>query len=311
MRLERGLTLVELMVALVVSALILVAVASTFIATRASFRTQDDAAAAQENASFATAVIGRMIRQGGYSFLHLNSTTNLPYEGRCRVRDGEILTGSITVAKHGWRITAKRDTAALAYRPPGSAAPSDEITLLFCGAHDGGTVDCLGNAVARDEVHSARLRIEVLAGVNGAVPVLDANGAPQIGLVCYSRQIAPSPTAEQRAVVAVGIEAVRYAFGVDRNDDGFVREWLSAADIDAASVATPLWGKIRAVKISFVTRGNNLSLGTPDTRELWHFGPTDPNGSKQSVSAQPATEQLRPRKVFQSTLTLRNMGDSI
>lgn len=295
-------TLVELMVSLVVGLLIVLAATSIFLGTRAAFRTQDDGAAIAETGAFASAALNRMVRQGGFAFMHLDPQTNLTPESRCRVRDGRILTGSPVVTDHGPRIEPGQTG-----KPEGIDVESDSITLRFCGAGqvsgsgDGGTLDCAGNTIAADAVYEAQLKIERLN--TGTIPVLDALGQPQYGLVCYGRQL-PGGTAT-RAVLAVGVETMRLAFGVDRNNTGFVGEWL------APGSTLPAAAQVRAVKVSYVVRGNNYSLTAPDQRELWHFGADDPNRVSYRLASLSASEQRRPRKHFASTITLRNQGDSL
>lgn len=63
---QRGLTLIELMIALVLSTLIILAMVFTFISGRASFLTQEQQARQQENGRFAWQLMTEEIQKAGY-----------------------------------------------------------------------------------------------------------------------------------------------------------------------------------------------------------------------------------------------------
>ena len=66
MRRQRGMSLVELMVAMTIGLIITVVIANLFIGTKETYRTQDDLSRMQENLRFAFQVIGRTVRLAGY-----------------------------------------------------------------------------------------------------------------------------------------------------------------------------------------------------------------------------------------------------
>ena len=63
---HRGFSLVELMVAVVISSLVLIAVIQVFLSNRESFRLQTNLGRVQENSRFSMGHLGRVIRLGGY-----------------------------------------------------------------------------------------------------------------------------------------------------------------------------------------------------------------------------------------------------
>lgn len=71
-----GLTLVEIMVAMTIGLLILLAVTSVYVGSRHTFRTQEDNARLQETGRYAIEMIGRGVRRAG--FHDLSMTTDLP-----------------------------------------------------------------------------------------------------------------------------------------------------------------------------------------------------------------------------------------
>jgi len=65
-RRQTGLSLVELMIALVVGLLLLGGVIEIFVANKQTYRVADASARIQENARFATEILGRYLRIAGY-----------------------------------------------------------------------------------------------------------------------------------------------------------------------------------------------------------------------------------------------------
>jgi type IV pilus assembly protein PilW len=63
---QLGLTLVELLIAMTLGLLVLLAIASLYVGSRQTFRLQDDNARLQETGRYALEVLGRSIRQAGF-----------------------------------------------------------------------------------------------------------------------------------------------------------------------------------------------------------------------------------------------------
>jgi type IV pilus assembly protein PilW len=118
---QKGLTLVELMIAMTLGLLILLAIGSIYIGSRATFRMQDDNARLQETGRYALEVLGRSIRQAGF--------WNMP---------------TSAVAK----ATGFGGTAITGVN--GAAGAADSLTVQYDGLV--GDRDCEGNALAANAV---------------------------------------------------------------------------------------------------------------------------------------------------------------
>lgn len=118
---QAGLTLVEMMVAMTLGLLILLAVSSIYIGSRQTFRMQDDNARLQETGRFALEVLGRSIRQAGFWNMPINP----------------VATATAFV---GTPITGVN----------GAGAVPDTITVQYDGV--AGDRDCEGNALAANAV---------------------------------------------------------------------------------------------------------------------------------------------------------------
>jgi type IV pilus assembly protein PilW len=85
---QKGLTMVELMVALVLSSLLTLGVIQVFIANKTSYRLQEAQARLQENARFALSVISNELRNAGHLGCASSSLT---------IDTGSIINGSLAI----------------------------------------------------------------------------------------------------------------------------------------------------------------------------------------------------------------------
>ena len=121
---QRGLSLVELMVSIVLGLLIVAVVAQLFLGSKQTYRTQDGAARLQESARYALGLLTREFRLARYHPIDPNA--------------------AFATLAH---VAAQNDTGFSA---------SDEITVRYFGrdnsagtAADGSIFDCLGGAAKR------------------------------------------------------------------------------------------------------------------------------------------------------------------
>lgn len=121
-RSQAGLTLVEMMVSMTLGLLILLAIGSVYLGSRATYRMQEDNARLQETGRYALEVLGRSLRQAGY----WNIPANLP-NSRATAFGGTTIAGANGVA----------------------GAP-DTVTVQYDGL--AGDRDCEGNTLAANAV---------------------------------------------------------------------------------------------------------------------------------------------------------------
>jgi type IV pilus assembly protein PilW len=138
MRRQRGMSLVELMVAMTIGLVITVVIANLFLGTKQTYRTQDDLSRMQENLRFAFQVMGRVTRQAGYR-ADWNRTIDAVFGVGVSPIDGTNGTGA-------------NGSDTLIVRFQGSGAGTSGANCLAtnsCGGADGRVLDCLGNRVDR------------------------------------------------------------------------------------------------------------------------------------------------------------------
>lgn len=118
---QQGLTMVELLVAMTLGLVILLAIGSVYLGSRATYRIQEDNARLQETGRYALEVLGRSLRQAGY--------WNIP-----------ISPVSKATAFGGTAITGTN----------GASGAPDTVTVQYDGL--AGDRDCEGNTLAANAV---------------------------------------------------------------------------------------------------------------------------------------------------------------
>ncbi|ODU13882.1 MAG: hypothetical protein ABS91_00655 [Thiobacillus sp. SCN 64-35] len=107
LRRQRGLSLVELMIAMTLGLIILFAVAAVYTGSRQSFRMQEENARLQETGRFALEMIGRSVRQAGFWNMPINPVATATGFGGVPVNGTNGVTDTITVQYDG--LTGDRD----------------------------------------------------------------------------------------------------------------------------------------------------------------------------------------------------------
>jgi type IV pilus assembly protein PilW len=142
----RGVTLVELLVAMVIGLLLTVVVAQLFLGSRQSFATTDDLSRMQENIRYSQQVLNRTVHLSGYKSKP-NSVTSAIFDGA----GNPAIIGS-----NGSGVEPGTDEITVRYQGSGDGA----------GAADWSIQDCLGNPV--DAGVMSRNTFGIGPGANGA-----------------------------------------------------------------------------------------------------------------------------------------------
>lgn len=232
---QRGLSLVELMVAMTIGLLIMVVLANLFIGTKASYRTQDDASRIQENLRFAAQVLGRTLRLAGYradwhqSYDQVFGVGVPPIAGS----DGDGANGS--------------DTVIVRFQGSGSGTSSSNcVAANSCAGADGTVLDCLGNRIDRQMGTTRFVENRFRVRTPGA------NGGP--ALFC---SIDGGNTWTE---VVPDIENMQVLYGEKTSALPNAERYL------AAGAAGQNLNNVISVRIALLHRSANPSAGIVDTR---------------------------------------------
>lgn len=273
-----GLSLPELMVALAVGMMLVLAAVSLLLAVRSAYLLHDDRARLEENGRFALELIGRAVRQAGY-------------------RDWGAAGGGAAALQPVAGLDAKslRDAADGMAGPYGSAVNgSDVLALRFEGSGEGGgdgaIQNCAGAAVGAD-------------GGQGGWSIFyvahDAGGEPE--LRCKYR----GPGGWKSDALVRGIEGFQVLYGMEAQPGAAPARFVSAANVQAQAGA---WQAVGAVRVALLARGTQPDAGGAGSYALFgaaYDGSADP-GTVISTSQLPAASRRLSRRIYGATVYLRN-----
>ncbi len=316
---QRGVTLVELMIALVLAALVVLAATAMVVTSRTSYRTQDETTRLAESSRFALDLVNRMVRLTGYT--NFGDDQSIPpfYAG-----DPAWLIGA--PAYDSYAMNGPDLVGAANSKPGGTAGynRSDSLTLRYFGANNvgdpdfGAIVDCAGDSVPEPVGAPAGSLADVNRkgrAYNVLYVDLDSDGEP--ALMCQRQKFDPAgvPIAllETKTLIR-GVEEFRVLYGEAQ---------YSGPDPDADPLATisyrtgvggtqPVtnWDNVVSVKVALLLRSAPGARPDFDASAYDLFGATyasfDPTTRFSPASMTPLSERTRSRRIVQTTVALRN-----
>lgn len=277
---QRGLSLVELMVALVVSLVLMAGVSTVYLSSKRSYQTRDQLAQMDATARVALTALSKHLQHAGYA-----TPNKLPLGEYLYMKNGPqppkaACNGSGTGVHSSLNLTA---FAARGTQDNYSTTGGDAIGVRLLGDEQLFT-DCANG--------------ELPAGCRaGTAPTMEAsliynlffveqsNGQPT--LMCHgSRHTVAAP-------VAPGVENIQFLYGVDDNGDDAVDRYVAATNLTATSQQ-----QVISIRIGLLVRALEPTLPTAESRTY-------------QVLDQSITRNDRfQRAVYTTVIHLRNVVDS-
>jgi type IV pilus assembly protein PilW len=338
-RRQTGLTLVELMVAMVIGLLITLAAVTTLTVSKQGFTTVDAASQLRDNGRFAADLIQRLGVQSGFK--------DAWYAGRYSDSNADVapsiygFNNSLPSASDPLNDSIARTT------PDGSDVLILRNQLVKLNSDpnnndaDGSMIDCMGNAkttdsapINRNDRDSSILSVDIsrgepslmcttinkVTGVPSTQPIVrgvevfqvlygtegvTANTAPP---VTYTRTAgAPAPTASDAWK--------EWEAHLDQAPDKYLRADQLTVPGDTISTNAN-WRRVRSLRIGMILRGAPNSAQNSVATDLYPFGLAKSSGSGDKGSAMYATDDTgakfhapadgRLRQVVTFTVHLRN-----
>ena len=316
--LQQGLTLVELLVAMAISAVVALAAISALIISRQGFTTVDAASQLRDNARFATDLIQRLGVQTGFVEIDIATTT----------RPSDLTTNPITkVLGFNNSIPSSTDpsNSATARTVPTSLGFGSDVLILryqttaaFKGAttSDRSMIDCFGNSPTvlptdRDDLRSNVLHV-----------ALDNNGEPALMCSTDTNVISqPIVRGVENFQVLYGVDGVVAGTAVTATATSLATTYLRADQMavtpDITGVLTNAnWRRVRSVRVGMVIRGAIGSAQESTARTYYPFGLAISASGGTPGSAMSSTNDAgtifsppadsRLRQVVTLTIHLRN-----
>lgn len=310
---QAGLTIVELMVAITVGLLVVLAATSLLLSTKTGYIAQDEGARLQETGRYAIESITRAVRQAGYE----NWST-----------DATALLATPEISAN----IAGLDASSLKETNPGIESPvtksingSDVLAVRFIGSGtgtsgDGTLLNCAGFSVAEP------INLETDRGWSIFYIGADKSGEPELRCKYYGK------TSWNTEAIARGVEAFQVLYGVDTDADGLSNQFRTATAVDNLDKLLLLegpnasarsidknrkthWKKVVAIKIAILVRSGQAVRADRQAKEYDLFGRehADMNatvdiGTRVREAGMSASNRNRFRKIFVTTIQLRNQA---
>lgn len=309
--LQGGLTLIELMVALAISLLIVIAAASFFLNSSKTRETQEAASLLQDNARYATEILTKSIEQAGYqnyAWGSLGATVRrevvAPSDSQPDIR-GYNMSATGTDGTDSDNGSHNRSTNRV--------NNSDTLVVRYQGSGaspgDGSMIDCRGQPQPESSASNSRAYSIFEVRQSSAV------SEPELRCKFWDATLA-TPAFRVESIVR-GVETFQVMYGVDTDGDSFIDRWLNAAQVNPSGDSTALvdWGKVKSVRVGMVLRTpNRVADAVPSAGALSPLGANFNSATTDQyvgvvtapVEGEFSTNDGRLRKVVTFTVNLRN-----
>lgn len=303
---QHGLTLIELLVALVISSVIALAAFSAIVVSRQGFATVDAASQMRDNARFATDIIQRLALQTGYQ--------DVVYAATTRAGSASGVAPNVFGFTNG---TPSSTDPLNTFNPTTSASAagygSDVLVLRYQAVEtfpgstktDESIIDCFGNAEKVAPIN----RDDRVASV---LYVAESKGEPS--LMCKTHN-----AATDAQPLVQGVENFQVLYGVDGDNDSVADRYMRADQLTVAgneAATNANWRMVRSIKVGLILRSSVGATQETATKTWYPFGLAKASASAASGSAfsstndpgtvfnAPADRRLRQQVSF--TIHLRN-----
>lgn len=266
-RRQGGLSIVELMVALVISLLLMTGVIQVFLSSKQTYASNEAASRLQENGRFALEFIAQSARHAGYVEA-ANSTASLP--SNIASPGNSICNDSGTCSSQG-----------------ADEEPDNVAFVLQPRIQDGLRRDCLGvNGTGTYAINDTDIIINQFV-IIAADP---ANGEPHPALGCRSRNTRGGWVTGATAQRLIdGIDALQVQYGISTGgDSNSVNQYVSADRVTN-------WENVLAIRIAVLANSMNP------------VNPPAPARQYVLLDAAPISfDDGKSRQIFTTTIKLRN-----
>ncbi|MFT5589968.1 MAG: type IV pilus assembly protein PilW [Bradyrhizobium sp.] len=305
---QRGLSLVELLIGLALGLLIVTVAVTVFQAARRAYDLQESTVELSETGRYAIDSIARAVRLSGSS---------------------DLASPAVLGQGNDWSDAAisgldarslKAGTPGIDQALPAAVNGSDVLALRFAGADDGSVINCAGFNVAPPAINLPGQ----FSGWSIFFVARDARGEPELHCKYQGHSHWSS------AAIVRGVESFQVLYGVGPDAAAMPTHFLTASEIDRLDQGLILhgttpqqrardlnrqtyWKKITDVRVALLVRSMRAVRTDTLDRTFDLFGPSyaaqqalSDSGTRIVESELPLKERNRLRKLFTTTIRIRN-----
>jgi type IV pilus assembly protein PilW len=335
-RAQRGVTLVELLVSLVMGLVLLAGVATVFLANKETFRVQEAVASGQENGRFALSVITRDLRSSGHwgcnsvrgtlPIDRVATPANSQFGSFDRAvfayrvdsggawtppRDVQFTSGSPPVPVNDSDVIVIRALRGVEVRVTGQTAATAPISFRGCTdlqtGHTALVSDCTASAVFNVTNVTASCNGTIVHGVDLGKQFPSAGQPAEVQRIENVAYFVATSANGRPALfrwngvgaaeeLVEGIERLRVRFGVDTSAPG---DGAVDAYLDPSDASID-WDRVMNVRVTLVTTSSEQGITGGAQSYLMEV-----RGSSVFSRTAPTTD-TRLRQVYSETVAVRN-----
>lgn len=330
---SQGLTLVELLVAMAVSLLVILAAAAALLAGRRGAATVDIASQLRDNGRFASELIQRLVVQTGFedvqfassAYIQPGPNAKFSHADQSNLKNSDITSLRPNLQGFNNAIPSATDPLNVAQvHPPGAAGSGSDVLILqyqpvkispfndaipsgAANSADGSMIDCSGAASTISSTSRDDRIVSIL------YVATDAQGEPS--LMCMTKN-ETNGTFSATPLIQ-GVESFQVLYGVDNVEPNAVptgnagnvpNRYLRADQLTVPgneNATFTNWRRVRSVRVGMVLRG---PLGSGQEAASHTFFPLGGPGysSVDDAGSRLVTNDNRLRQTVTFTVFLRN-----
>ncbi len=240
MKFQKGVTLIELMVALVLSLLVMTGVIQIFLSSKQVYNAQEATSRMQEDGRLTLDFLNKYLRLAGFKTnpWNKNNESWTPVTADPLAVSGRGFPANANYGESGQVIFGVENDAT-------NGNGVDTVRVRYQGSNDSSVSDCLGNIVDADEM--ADIFFSLSSATNGTR-----------SLRCTVSINAATPTTQP---LVDNIEDMQIWYGISTQDDKNNRLNNAEKYLPANEVTTAEWERVVSVRIALLIRSeaNNLA----------------------------------------------------
>lgn len=281
---QRGLSLIELMIAMVVSLVLIAGVGTVYLSSKRNYQARDQLSLMDESARIALTALSKHLEHAGYAssnklpigaYLYVKGENNPPV-AKCSNGSDTGVHSSLNLSTFAAR--ASQDD----YKPTSTTVSGDTISVRFLG-DDNLFSDCANGELPSPCRVGNAPSIEASLIYNTFF-INHSSGQPTL-MCAGTRTPATAP-------IAPGIENMQILYGVDRNADGTVDKYVNATNLASGERQ-----QVVSIKVGLLVRSLEPVLPAAESRTY------------QVLDKTINTNDRFQRAVYSTVIHLRNVID--